>query len=254
MTGPVACSRIGGVLQLVLDAPARKNALSRPMLAALAEALDAVDDSVTGVVISGSGGAFSAGADFRELTGTVADVSYDDAVALVTRAIISLPVVVVAALEGPCVGAGADVALACDLRVAAEGSFVQVPAAKLGLLYNPEAVDRMRRALPRDTVRRLLLLGERFDDHTALQARLVSVVVPRGDALKRAVELLETTSPADVPAVAATKALLHAQETGDYDVAAWQERRLALLGSPARRAAVERAQRRHTDNESRRNR
>jgi enoyl-CoA hydratase len=254
MTAHVERLRVGPVLHLVLHEPARKNALSRPMLSALADELADLDGSVTGVVISGAGDTFSAGADFRELSGTPADASYDDAVAVVTSAITGLPRIVIAALEGPCLGAAADLALACDLRVAAQGSYLHLPATKLGLLYNPAAVDRIRRTLPLDTTRRLLLLGERFDDQAALRAGLVTHLAPRGDAVQRAFELLATTNPVDVPAIAATKALLLAQIAGDYDAAAWQDRRLALLGAPARRNAVESAKRRHTDNENQRNR
>ena len=254
MTAAVERSRVGPVLHLVLNEPARRNALSRPMLADLANELRNIDDSVTGVVISGAGDAFGAGADFRELTGTTADASYDDAVAVVTSAITTLPRIVVAAIEGPCVGAATDLALACDLRVAAEGSYLHLPATKLGLLYNPAALERIGRAIPRDTVRRLVLLGERFDAQAALQAGLVTYVAPRGGAVERAVELLKTVDPVDVPAVAATKELLNAQETGAYEAAAWQARRLALMEAPARNAALGQAKRRHTSDEKPRTR
>lgn len=254
MTAAVERSRVGRVLHLVLNEPARRNALSRAMLADLADALGNIDDSVTGVVISGAGDAFSAGADFRELTGTTADASYDDAVAVVTNAITTLPRIVVAAVEGPCVGAAADLALACDLRVAAEGSYLHLPATKLGLLYNPAALDRIGRAMPRDTLRRLVLLGERFDAQAALQSGLVTYLAPRGGAVERAIELLTTVDPVDVPAVAATKELLHAQEVGTYEASAWRARRLDLLAAPARSAALDHAKRRHTSNEEPRNR
>lgn len=250
MSAALRTARVGTVLHLVLDAPERRNALSRPMLRALAAALQDLDAEVTGVVVSGAGEAFSAGADFHELTGTAEDVTYDDAVATVTRAIVASPRVVVAALEGPCLGAAADLALACDLRFAAQGSYVQVPAVRLGLLYNPEAVARIARRLPPDTVRRLLLLGERFADEDALRAGLVSHLVPRGEAVKRAVDLLAGITADELDATAATKGLLTDLETSTYDAARWKDRRRALLAAPARAAAVARAHRAHTDNKS----
>lgn len=251
MSEPVAVVRHEGVLHVVLDAPQRRNALSRPMLAAVSAALTDVCGDVTGVVLSGRGDAFSAGADFRELTGTSADLEYDDAVAAVTTAIRDLPLVVVAAVEGPCVGAAADLALSCDLRVAAQGGYLQVPAVRLGLLYNPAAVERLRGSYPRDTVRRLLLLGERFSSDEALRAGLVSRVVPRGEAVKRAVDLLADITTDELDAIAATKSLLNAQEAGAFDPAHWAKRRRQQLDSPARRAAVERAKRAHIEKESR---
>lgn len=238
------------VRQVVIDAPGRRNALSRRVLEALLAELTTLDGDVVGVVLSGRGDAFSSGADFADLTGTSADLEYDGAVAAVTRTIRELPVVVIAALEGPCIGAAADLALSCDVRVAAEGSFLQVPAVRLGILYNPESVDRLRRSFPRDTIRRLLLLGERFGHDEALQAGLVSHVVPRGDAVHRATDLLQQATTDHLAAIAATKALLNAQETGTVDTALWEEHRRALLDSPGRQAAVEKAKRVHTEKES----
>ncbi|SHK38488.1 enoyl-CoA hydratase [Pseudonocardia thermophila] len=239
----VAQRRIGGVLHLEITAPRTRNALSRPLLAALGAAVDELDETVTGIVISGSGGTFSAGADFGELSGTAADVGFDETVAAVTTAIRSSPRIVVAAIEGPCIGAAADIALACDLRVGGEGCYLQIPAVRLGLLYNPDALDRMRRTYPGHALRRLLLLGERVSAREALVAGLVSVVVPRGDAVDRAITMLSEIRPEHLPALAATKKFL---ADPDPDPARWQQRRRELLDSPARRAAVEKARCRHT--------
>jgi enoyl-CoA hydratase/carnithine racemase len=241
---------VTGVRQVVIDAPERRNALSRRVLDSLRSQLTTLGGDVTGVVISGRGTAFSAGADFGDLTGTSVDVEYDDAVAEVTRIIRELPIAVVAALEGPCIGAGADLALSCDVRIAAEGSYLQVPAVRLGLLYNPETIDRLRRAFPRDSVRRLLILGERFDAATAREAGFVSTVVPAGEAVRHATELLSLTTPDQLAAVAATKGLLDAQEGEDYDPAVWEQRRRALLDSPDRQAAIDQAKRVHHEKES----
>jgi enoyl-CoA hydratase len=249
VTGRVDRARHGGVLHLILDAPQRRNALSRPMLTALTDALHDVDESVTGVVISGRGDTFSAGADFGELTGTAADESYDDAVAAVTSAIRAMPRVVVAAIEGPCVGAAADLALSCDLRVMANGGYLQIPAIRLGLLYNPEAVGRLRRSFPGDALRRLLLLGERMSAEEAFEAHLVGFLAPRGEAVKRAVALFDDVGADHLEAIAATKGVLN-HDDGNHDTI-WQQRRRELLNSTARRAAVEQAQRRHTRKELR---
>jgi enoyl-CoA hydratase len=250
MPAGVRTEREGSVLHLVLDAPEHRNALSRPMLRALADTLEALDEQVAAVVLSGHGGTFSAGADFRELSGTPDDEGYDDEVARVTAAIAAVPRPVVAALEGPCMGAAADLALSCDVRVAAQGSFVQVPAVRLGILYNPDAVARLGGRLPHDTVRRLLLLGERFPAEEARRAGLVSVVVPRGEAVKQALDLLDELTVEQVDALAATKALLNDLDTRTYDATHWASRRRALLGSPARAAALGRARRKHTDKET----
>ena len=235
----------GSVLSLVLDAPARRNALSRDMLGQLASELAYGHTGVTGIVISGAGAAFSAGADFGDLTGTSTDTAFDDAVERVTKAIAASPVPVLAAVEGPCLGAGAHLALACDMRVAGQGSHIQVPAVRLGLLYSPLSVAWLAGAYPRDTVRRLLLLGERFDAAEAREAGLFSTVVPDGTARERAVELLSVLAPEHLAALAATRELLTVLESGNYNDAAWQQWRRDLLDSPARARSVRQAQARH---------
>lgn len=233
------------VLCLQLNVPERRNALSRALLRELTDHITGADQSVRGIVITGGEEAFSAGADFRELTGTDEDIGYDDAVSEVTAAIVQSSRIVIAAIEGPCLGAAADIALTCDLRIAGESSYIQVPAIRLGLLYNPTAIDRLRRSYPLDSVRRLLLLGERFDAAAALDAGFLSKIAPTGGAASLAIEWLRHAPGLTIPAVAATKQLL-----GDPDPEAgkkecWQERRRALLVSEERVTAVKRARSKH---------
>ncbi|MDR7083353.1 enoyl-CoA hydratase/carnithine racemase [Arthrobacter ginsengisoli] len=246
MSRYVAKERIGDVVSLVLDAPERRNALSFDLLAELSKTLTEGTDGATGIVISGSGGAFSAGADFTNLTGTSRDIDFDDALERVVEAIMSSPIPVVAAVEGPCIGAGAHLALACDLRIAGAGSFLQIPAVRLGLLYSPRAIAWLAGTFPRDTVRRMLLLGERFDAADAVEARLFSKVVPTGTALDKATQALAALSPDHLDALASTRELLNSLDANQYDEATWQQRRKNLLDSPARAQAIRQAQARHT--------
>jgi enoyl-CoA hydratase len=246
MTQSVAKERIGDVVSLVLDAPERRNALSFSLLAELSEALTQGLEGATGIVISGSGGAFSAGADFSDLTGTSQDIDFDDAVERVVEAITTSPLPVVAAIEGPCMGAGAHLALSCDVRIAGAGSFLQIPAVRLGLLYSPRAIAWLAGKFPRDSVRRMLLLGERLDAAAAVEAGLFSKVVPHGTALQQAVEAFATLSPDQLDALASTRELLNTLDSNHYDEAMWQQRRKDLLDSPARAQAIRQARARHT--------
>lgn len=236
------------MLVLTLSAEGRRNALSRVMARELAAAVTGVDPSVLGVVVTGADGTFSAGADFRDITGTSADLEYDDDVAAAVTAITNCPVPVVAALEGPVMGASAHLALSCDLRIAGEGSFIQVPAVRLGLLYSPRAVRWLSQRFPRDSVRRLMLLAERFDAAGAREAGLVTSVVPGGRALESAIAALGGQRAEDREAVAFTRALLAEVEADTYDDATWQARRRALLDSPSRAEAVRSAKARHDSN------
>jgi enoyl-CoA hydratase/carnithine racemase len=211
------------------------------MLSCLTEAIGRADAETLGIVLTGGAQCFSAGADFRELTGTSRDLGYDDAVAGVVAAILGSDRVVVAAVEGPCMGAAADIALACDYRIAGAGSFMQIPAVRLGILYNPAAIERIGRSCPRDTVRRLLLAGERFDDHEARRAGLFSRVVPQGGSLDAAVRDLQRLDGRQADAVRATKRLLADLEAGRADRTQWEKRRAELLDSEQRGIAIRQA-------------
>lgn len=235
----------GSVLVLRMQAMASRNALSRSLLAGLLDSIRAPQADILSIVVTGGDDCFSAGADFHELDGTREDAAYDDAVSQLTDAIMSSDRVVVAAIEGPCLGAAADVALSCDFRVAGAGSYIQIPAVYLGLLYKPEAVARLAHRYPGDTVRRLLLAGERFAAHDARRAGLFSRVVPRGSSLAVATRELQRLGSAQADALRASKQLLSQLEAGKADMAHWQRVRLELLDSGQRRAAIQQARERH---------
>ena len=231
-----------GVCELVLDNPGRKNALSLALLADLSEKLAmALENDARAVILSGSGDVFSAGADFADLTGTIDDLAMDDAIEKAVIQIRDMPAPVIAAIEGPCMGGAVDIALACDFLVASKEAFFEVPAARLALLYNPEAVRRWRARLSGLTLRRMLILGERFTAAEALQAGVVSHLAIEGSALEKSRELADRAAKSSRDAVAATKGLLVALESGETDLARWQKIREQILDSPERRESVARA-------------
>ena len=243
MNQELVLSRIErGVLRLQINVPERRNALSRPVLAKLTEKIVLADESVLGIVLTGGADIFSAGADFHELTGTVQDLSYDDTVSKLTNAIMDSPKIIVAAIEGGCLGAAADIALTCDLRIGAMSSYVQIPAIRLGLLYNPTAIDRLRRVYALDSVRRLLLFGEKFDAHAALRVGFLSRLCPDGKASHWAIERLNRIERSTLKAVAATKRLLGEVDPDAGRTEYWQECRRRLLSSDARQHAIAQAQ------------
>jgi len=239
MAETIRVTQHSGVLSLCLNRPEQRNALSLALLRELSRALSAaILPETVAVIISGAGGYFSAGGDFSDLSGTLADLAIDDAIEEVTGKIRALPVPVIAAIDGPCMGGAFDLAASCDHRIASRDAFFQVPATRLGLLYNPRSVARMQRRIGRDTVFRLLVLGERFDALMALHTGVVSQVVD-GPSYDAAEAVARATHGNAGGAVAATKGLLDAIEGGDFDAAAWEIRRRELLASPERRAAIE---------------
>ena len=153
MTELIRVTHQSGVVSLFLNRPERRNALSLALLSRLSDALSSeIHDDTSALIVSGGDGCFSAGADLADLTGTLEDLGMDDAIEEVTQKIRDLPVPVIAAIDGPCLGGAFDLALSCDLRIAAADAFFQVPATRLGLLYNPRSILRWRQLLGRDAV------------------------------------------------------------------------------------------------------
>lgn len=232
----------GPARHVVLNRPERKNALSVELLGELEDAFTPPPEYAPKIAfLSGRGGAFSAGADLNDISGNQADAAYDERVTAVTQAIAGFPGLVVAVIEGPCIGAAVHLALACDLRIAEVGATVGVPATRLGLLYNPEAIAQLHRVVPAAALTRLLVLGETFSATDALAAGLVSEVLTRERLEARKNRLTERMVANDAMAVALTKTMLHELRQGSADMARWKQAYLTLLGGDSRGEAVSKA-------------
>jgi enoyl-CoA hydratase/carnithine racemase len=244
----VLCTTTNGIWELVMDNPGRRNALSLSLLDDLQQKLVAARDrKPRAVILTGSGDIFSAGADFRDLTGTIDDLGIDNAIAEIVDCIRSMPAPVIAAVEGACMGGAVDIALACDFLVASEDAFFEVPATRMGLLYNPRALMRWRSRLSGLTLRRMLLLGERFPATEAIGAGVVSHLAAPGSSRKKSLALAERALLGTSDAVAASKGLLVALESGDTDLTRWEKMRLEILASPERHDMVARAKKAKKD-------
>jgi enoyl-CoA hydratase/carnithine racemase len=242
MNDPIRVEIADGIATLTLTRPERRNALSRELLGAIRTTLGSVESCGARVVIlAGEGSCFSAGADLADLEGTPADASFDDAVASTVAAVRTAGVGVLAAIEGACVGAALDLALACDARVAAAEAFFELPALRLGILYNPRAVERIRRVLPAPTVTRLLLLGERIEGRDALAAGIASHIAPAGQTVALAKALASRLTLVAPQAASAMKRFLAALDEPELEMGPWEAYRMELLGSPERRQALSRA-------------
>lgn len=180
-----------GVVRLTIANPARRNALDHAILDSLTEALRDIDARC--VVVTGADGMFSAGYDIGDLP---PDTFAQQAEALVahpfTEAIEALeacPVPTVAVLPGHTIGGGLELALACDLRVAAEGILLGMPPARLGLVYSHTGLRRFLRAIGEPRTRELFLLGRNVSAQTALTWGLVNRVVAGADLERTGLEL-----------------------------------------------------------------
>ena len=160
----VRLARDGDVVVVTLDRPERRNAVDHATLLGLLDAQrQAVDARV--LVLTGAPPAFSAGAD---LTG-VEEGRFAETLSTVLRGFTDLPIITIAAVDGPALGAGTQLAVACDLRVATPGSRFGIPAARLGLVVDHWTVERLARELSWPVARAMLLAAETYDA-TALHA------------------------------------------------------------------------------------
>ncbi len=239
MQKPINVEHHDKIVTILLNQQERKNALSLNLLQALSEALSTAQQADTAaLVLTGAGGCFSAGADLNELSGTIGDLDVDDAIETVVGKIREFPVPVIAAIDGPCLGGAVDLAISCDIRFATENAFFQLPATRLGLLYNPKAIQRMQGLLGRDAVFRLLVIGERFDAEAALRAGIISHIVDEPECHTAALVYSRQAVANSRSAVSATKNLLKDLDTGDFDTEFWEQQRRRHLSSPERLAAV----------------
>lgn len=172
----VSCRHEGAVLRVVLDRPAKLNAVNTPMLVTLRDAVTAAaaDDSVRVVTLTGAGRAFCAGGDLsgEETDGAAA------AAAEVIGAITGAPKPVLAGVRGAAVGVGCSLALACDLAVAARSAFFQLAFTKVGLMTDGGASALVPAAIGRARAARMALLAEKISATTAFEWGMISHVVP----------------------------------------------------------------------------
>jgi enoyl-CoA hydratase/carnithine racemase len=166
----ITTKKNGAVGLITLDRHERRNALDVAHCDELRQAIEDLDGSaVRALVITGGGTSFCAGAD---LGGVYGD-GFRNALYGMLRAITELPVPVIAAVNGPAIGAGTQLAIACDLRVADTAAVFAVPTARNGLAVDPWTVRRLAVLAGGASARAMLLGCQRFDVEHALQRGLV---------------------------------------------------------------------------------
>ncbi len=186
--------RLGGVEVWNIDGEARRNALSRAMVRELLEHLARVRDdrAIRCVVLTGKGDkAFCAGADLKERATMSADEvhHFHQSLREALRGIESAPQAFVAALNGAALGGGLEMALACDLRVAADGAEMGLPEVGLGIIPGGGGTVRLPRAIGVARAKDLILTGRRVTAAEALAMGLVSRVAPAGTLREVALEV-----------------------------------------------------------------
>lgn len=239
MTESVLVQHDATTTTLLLNRSNRRNALSHELLSALGEALAShIPKETSEVVITGAGSCFSAGADYRELTGTIKDTAIDESIGMVTDRIRALPIRVTAVVNGPCLGGAVDLALSCDRRVASPDAYFQVPATRLSILYNPVSVQRMVLRYGKDIVHRLLVMGERIDAPEALVTGMVAALTGDTNVDHPAQEIATSHRRVLSRVAIATRDMIDAIDKEDFDLQHWDQVRRSILSSDERFEAV----------------
>ncbi|MEO6651744.1 MAG: enoyl-CoA hydratase-related protein [Ilumatobacteraceae bacterium] len=205
-----------GVLQITLDRPERRNAVDH---ATLVELLAAQADAASArvVVLTGAPPAFCAGADLNGVDQAV----FARDLERVLHGFAALPAPVIAAIDGPALGAGAQLVAVCDLRVATPESVVGVPAARLGLVIDSWTVDRIAQEFGASVARAMLLAAETYTgqqlhasggvhrlgdlDHALAWAAQIATLAPLSIAAHKVWLESSATSRQSVPAFEAAR-------------------------------------------------
>jgi enoyl-CoA hydratase/carnithine racemase len=204
-TGKLIARREGALGWIILNNPARHNALSLGMYEALGRRVAefAADPAIRTIILAGEGGrAFAAGADISEFEAkraTAAAIARYDEVsdsACLTLETCDKPTI--AMIQGYCIGGGMDLALRCDFRIAAPDASFGVPAARLGLGYGFADVKRLVDTIGPAAAKEVLYTGRRFSAEEALRMGFLHRIVPPAE-LAAAVRALAETLAANAP-------------------------------------------------------
>jgi enoyl-CoA hydratase len=192
MTDEVRYERVGAAALLTIDRPHRRNAVDGPTAERLLEGVNAfeADDGARVLVLTGAGGvSFCAGADLKAIETYAGRLDDPDGPMGFTRRTPTKPTI--AAIGGWCLAGGLELALWCDLRVAAEGSTLGFPERRWGVPLIDGGTQRLPRIVGIGRALDLILTGRLVGADEALAIGLLTEVVPAGEHLTRALEMAE---------------------------------------------------------------
>ncbi len=210
-----------GVLLITLNRPDARNAVNRALAEGVAAALDELDGTpeLRVGILTGAGKGFSAGMDLKAFTRGEAPYVAGRGFAGIVQRPPDKPLI--AAIEGFAVAGGLEIALACDLIVAARGARLGIPEVKRGLVAAAGALLRLPRRIPYHLAMELALTGEPVDAERAAQLGLVNRVTEPGGAVEGALALASVLAANGPLALAASKRVVVEQAAWSPDEA-WQ--------------------------------
>jgi enoyl-CoA hydratase/carnithine racemase len=179
---------------VTLRRPEARNAINAAMVRELHDVCAALEERPRMLLVTGDGGTFAAGADIAELRERGRDQALQGINRRLFDRIAGLPLPTVAAVDGYALGGGAELAYACDIRLASPAAVFGNPEPGLGILAAAGACWRLRDLVGASVAKQVLLAGRRLDADDAYRTGLVAEVIPAGELLKRAHALLDRMS------------------------------------------------------------
>ena len=198
----------GAVGLITLNRPKAMNALSQQMVAEIGRALDSfeADEDIGAIVITGSDKAFAAGADIKEMAAkTFAQAYLENFITKGWEAVATVRKPVIAAVAGYCLGGGCEVAMMCDIILAADTAMFGQPEITIGTIPGAGGTQRLPRAVGKSKAMEMVLTGRMMDAEEAERSGLVSRIVPAADLLAEAMKVANRIASMGRAAVYAAK-------------------------------------------------
>lgn len=210
-----------GIATITLNRPKTFNALNDELVIELEMVMDAIipDPEIRAVILTGGDRVFAAGADIPAMSsfGTPEAQGFIEKAKAAYDKLARLDRPVIAAIGGLALGGGSELALACDIRIAAEGSIIGQPEINLGIIPGAGGTQRLTRIVGSGWARYLVMTGNNIDADTALKIGLVTAVVPKDQLMPEARKLASALAAKAPLAMKAAKECLIYGEDADLD-------------------------------------
>jgi len=233
----------GPIGLITLNRPKALNALNAQLVRELNQALDAfeADAQVAVMVLTGSDRAFAAGADVKEMQAKDFMAAYKDDFIAPWQKVAARRKPLIAAVGGYALGGGCELAMMCDIIIAADNARFGQPEINLGTIPGAGGTQRLTRMVGKSKAMEMVLTGRMMDAAEAERANLVARVVPVADLLDEAMKLAETIAEKSQPIVAMAKEAVNAAYETSLQQGVLFERRLfyATFASEDRREGME---------------
>lgn len=240
LTGQIRVLTTGHVATIIIDNPARRNALTFAMWQQFGDALDTLeaDGNIRCIIVRGEGGkAFASGADISEFdtlrSSPAAVETYNKACERAMDRLSDIAKPTIAMIEGFCVGGGMALAVSCDIRIAAANARFAIPAAKLGVGYDYPGISRLVQIVGPSRAKEIFFTARIYEAAEVWEMNLLNKLVPEGElavTVKDYAALIAGNAPITIASVKRAVTTATA-EPGQRDIAACHAAELACFQS-----------------------